>query len=64
MGLNNDSQVKKEITIDDVLLFIEQNGEVYNYRIKKALEKFDGRGVPIEEIVSQKKSMYERLSKS
>lgn len=53
----------KEVTIDDVLKFIEENGEVYNHKIKKALEKFENRGTSIEEIVSRRRSMYERLSK-
>lgn len=53
----------KEITIDEVLKFIEENGKVYNYKIKKALENFENRGTPIEEIVNRRRSMYERLSK-
>lgn len=59
----NNTNNAKEITIDDVLKFIEENGEVYNHKIKKALEKFEDRGTSIEEIVSRKRSMYERLSK-
>lgn len=53
----------KNITIDDVLEFIEKNGEVYSYKIMKALEKFDNRGVSVEDVVSENRNMYERLSK-
>ena len=61
--ITNGKKLEKNVTIDDVLDFIEKNGEVYNYRIKKALSKFDNRGASVEEIVSKKRSMYERLSK-
>lgn len=31
----NNTNNAKEITIDDVLKFIEENGEVYNHKIKR-----------------------------
>ena len=57
-----DSQ-SNNITIDDVLAFIEKNGEVYSYRIMKALEKFDNRGIAVEDVIAENRNMYERLAK-
>lgn len=57
------SKNTKEVTIDDVLKFIEDKGFLYSDRIEEALKKFEYRGTPIEEIVSRKRSMYQRLSR-
>lgn len=54
---------KRTITIDDVLNFIDENYLEYDYTIQKALDSKINNGIPVEEIINNRKDMYERLSK-
>lgn len=54
----------KEITIDDVLEFIRENGHIYNARIREELDKNKNSiDEEIKIILNNRHSMYEKLSK-
>lgn len=54
----------KEITIDDVLEFIKNNGHLYEDEINKSIiEAKENDRSKMMRIVNRRRSMYERLSK-
>ena len=54
----------KEITIDDVLEFIKNNGHLYEDEINKSIiEAKENDRSKTMRIVNRRRSMYERLSK-
>lgn len=55
--------MNKEISIDDVIEFIEKYGAIYDYKIYKALEKLPNPKITPKEATSKRANLYERLSK-
>lgn len=54
----------KEITIEDVLKFIDENSDVYGARIKQELDKKKTiSDEKIKSILNNRHSMYEKLAK-
>lgn len=52
-----------EDRLNDVIDFIETYGHIYGYRLQEVLNSKKSSGVTKEEIVANRYSMYERLSK-
>lgn len=66
LEVKEDGKMEKENIkeqLDFVLDFIKKHGMTYDYVIRKALDDFELKEPSTEEIVKNRKSMYERLSK-